>query len=344
MPLPYIFGCQSTSLNTEERKFFIDTQPLGFILFKRNCVDKRQVKELVKKLRSCVKHWAPVLIDQEGGRVQRLNPPIWRSAPAAAIFEEIFQLNPKIAKELVFLNARLIAEELFELGIDVNCAPVVDLKEPNASFIIGDRAFSSDPEIASILGRSAIDGFENGGVAPILKHIPGHGRAEVDSHLVLPRISSEISALKKRDFKTFLALNDCKAAMTGHLLFSQIDPINPVTTSSIIINDLIRMYIDFQGLLLSDDLSMEALSGSLSQRATEALYAGCDIALHCNGRLDEMVEIASANLQFNKSSEIRIDTFLSQIKRLKKNRKNINYETAVLMFNEKLARARVDHG
>ena len=343
MSLPYIFGCQSTSLSREERKFFTDTQPLGFILFKRNCVNKRQVKDLVKNLRSCIKHWAPVLIDQEGGRVQRLTAPIWRSAPAAAIFEEVWQLKPEVAKELVFLNARLIADELFDLGIDVNCAPVVDLKEPNASCIIGDRAFSSDPEIAAILGRSAIDGFENGGVAPILKHIPGHGRAEVDSHFALPRISSEISALIKRDFKTFLALNDCKAAMTGHLLFSQIDQINPVTTSSIIINKFIRMHINFQGLLISDDLSMEALSGSLSQRATEALSAGCDIGLHCSGRLDEMVEIASANLQFNESSEMRIDTFLSQIKRLKKNRENINYETTMLMFNEKLARARAGH-
>ena len=343
MSLPYIFGCQSTSLSCEERKFFIDTQPFGFILFQRNCIDKRQVKELVKKLRSCVKHWAPILIDQEGGRVQRLKAPVWRSAPAAAIFGEIFQSKPEAAKELVFLNARLIAEELFDLGIDVNCAPVVDLKEPNASCVIGDRAFSSDLEITTILGRSAIDGFENGGVAPILKHIPGHGRAEVDSHLALPKINSEMSPLKKRDFKTFFSLNDCKAAMTGHLLFSQIDPINPVTTSSIIINELIREHINFQGLLLSDDLSMEALSGSLSQRASKALSAGCDIGLHCNGRLDEMAEIASTKLQFNKDSETRRDTFLSQIKRLKKNRKNINYESTLHKFNEKLTSTCADH-
>jgi beta-N-acetylhexosaminidase len=340
MSLPFILGCSRSELTKDEKIFFNDTQPFGFILFQRNCVSKTQVQELVYNLRESVNHFAPIFIDQEGGRVQRLKEPVWRQAPTSASFGKIFEVNEELATQLVFQNARLIAEELQVLGIDVNCAPVLDLLESNASDIIGDRAFSSNPYATSTLARSFVKGLENGGVAPVVKHIPGHGRAKVDSHLALPKIDTELTELKKRDFIPFVRLNDSAAAMTGHLLLDKIDSRKPVTISSHVIDSVIRKYIGFQGLLISDDISMAALTGDLSLTTKKVFEAGCDIVLHCNGKLDEMKKIIDKNQEFGVASKRRADKFLIKLTDLKKQRKAIDYRTVLNSFNQSFGESR----
>ena len=338
MSLPFILGCSSSKLTRDERLFFNDSPPFGFILFQRNCNNKTQVRELIYNLRESVDHFAPIFIDQEGGRVQRLKEPVWRKAPTPASFGKIFKVNEELASQLVFQNARLIAEELQVLGIDVNCAPVLDLFEGNANCIIGDRAFSSDPRATSILGKSFVKGLESGGVAPVVKHIPGHGRAEVDSHLALPKIEAEPTILKKSDFIPFVDLNDSPAAMTGHLLFDKIDSIKPVTISPDIIGHIIREYIGFQGLLISDDISMAALTGDLSLIAKNVLSAGCDIILHCNGNLSEMKKIVEQNQEFGVLAKKRMDEFVINLTKLKKQKKDIDYMTELNSFNYAFAK------
>lgn len=333
MSSPFILGCSALELTRDERLFFNDSQPFGFILFQRNCNNKTQVQELIYNLRESVDHFTPIFIDQEGGRVQRLKEPVWRKAPNSASFGKIFKVNEELASELVFQNARLIAEELQALGIDVNCAPVLDLFESNASDIIGDRAFSSDPFATSILGKSFIKGLESGGVAPVVKHIPGHGRAEVDSHLALPKIEAKLTSLRKSDFIPFVNLNDSLAAMTGHLLFDQIDNQKPVTISPDIIGNIIRGYIGFQGLLISDDISMAALTGDLSFIAENVLTAGCDIVLHCNGNLSEMKKIVKKNQVLGVKTKKRVEEFLINLIKLKKQTKDIDYITALNSFD-----------
>jgi beta-N-acetylhexosaminidase len=326
MNTPYIFGCKTTILTKEEKNFFKLVKPFGFILFQRNCNDKEQLKKLVADLQECVEHHAPVLIDQEGGKVQRLKPPVWRDAIAAETFGSIFEKKPDLACKLATANARLIAEDLYQMGINVNCSPVLDLKELNAHSIIGSRAFSSDPYTVSELGKAVVKGLKEGGVAPIIKHIPGHGRAQVDSHYSLPTVDAEFFDLSERDFKPFYLLNECSAAMTGHLLFSKIDAINPVTLSKIVIKEIIRENIGFHGLLISDDLSMAALSGSLPQRGREALLAGCDIALHCNGQLAEMKNIIGTGVEFSPLAKNRAEIFLNDVSVLKAKRNDIIYK------------------
>ena len=338
MSLPFILGCSSSKLTRDERLFFNDSPPFGFILFQRNCNNKTQVRELIYNLRESVDHFAPIFIDQEGGRVQRLKEPVWRKAPTSASFGKIFKVNEELASQLVFQNARLIAEELQVLGIDVNCAPVLDLFEGNANCIIGDRAFSSDPRATSILGKSFVKGLGSGGVAPVVKHIPGHGRAEVDSHLALPKIEAEPTILKKSDFIPFVDLNDSLAAMTGHLLFDKIDSIKPVTISPDIISHIIREYIGFQGLLISDDISMAALTGDLSLIAKNVLSAGCDIILHCNGNLSEMKKIVEQNQEFGVLAKKRVDEFVINLTKLKKQKKDIDYMTELNSFNYAFAK------
>jgi len=336
MTTPYIFGCKATVLTKEENKFFELVKPFGFILFQRNCNDKKQLKQLVADLQSCVEHHAPILIDQEGGVVQRLKPPVWRDTIAAEIFGSLFEKKPNLACKFATANARLIAEDLYQMGINVNCSPVLDLKELDAHSIIGSRAFSSDPYVVSELGKAVVRGLKEGGVGSIIKHIPGHGRAKVDSHYSLPTVDAEFSDLRERDFKPFYLLNECSAAMTGHLLFSKIDAINPVTLSKIVINDVIRENIGFNGLLISDDLSMAALSGSLAQRGSKSLSAGCDVALHCNGQLDEMKNIIGAGMEFSSFGKNRAETFLKEISDLKAKRKNINYKELVTWVDYEL--------
>jgi beta-N-acetylhexosaminidase len=225
---------------------------------------------------------------------------------------------------------------LYQMGINVNCSPVLDLKEIEGHSIIGSRAFSSDPDTVSKLGKAVVKGLKEGGVASIIKHIPGHGRAKVDSHLALPVVDADLSVLNGRDFKPFYLLNECSAAMTGHLLFPEIDAINPVTLSRIVINDVIRENIGFQGLLISDDLSMAALLGSLAQRGAKALRAGCDVALHCNGQLDEMRQIIEAGARFSPAAKNRAEIFLEEISDLSAKRKNIDYKELVAWFDYEL--------
>jgi beta-N-acetylhexosaminidase len=289
-----IYGCAGESLSPEEQAFFRQTRPWGFILFARNISNPAQVIALVKELRATVDDAnTPVLIDQEGGRVARLKPPHWRERPPAARFGALHDADPEAAKEATYLNARLIAHDLAGLGINVDCLPVLDVPVPGAHDIIGDRAFAHDPHTIIELGRAQIDGLLDGGVLPVMKHIPGHGRAGSDSHLALPRVSATQGQLSSSDFVTFRSLDTCPIAMTAHVVYESIDPQRPATTSPKVIRDVIRGEIGFEGLLMSDDLSMKALDGPLSVRARAALFAGCDLVLHCNGDMDEMREVAS---------------------------------------------------
>jgi beta-N-acetylhexosaminidase len=284
-----IFGCEGLSLTDWEREFFEDSNPLGFILFTRNCESPEQIRALIADLRDSIgRDSAPVLIDQEGGRVARLKPPQWRAAPAAGRFGLLAGRDPALASEAVHLNARLIAAELRDLGITVNCAPVLDLPTPGASDVIGDRSFSADPERVADLGRAFCDGLMAGGVMPVIKHIPGHGRAGVDSHHELPVVETPRAELEVSDFRPFAALAGAPWAMTGHLVYTAIDPDNPATMSQVVISEVIRDAIGFDGVLVTDDLSMAALGGDYSARASRSLAAGCDLVLHCNGKAEEM--------------------------------------------------------
>src|ERR1700744_4076033 len=296
MSLPFsrvILGCAGLELSPEERDFFRQIRPWGFILFGRNIADPEQVKRLVSALRETVDASdAPVLIDQEGGRVARLKPPHWQERPPALRFARLHETAPDAAREAAYLNARLMAQELGELGINVDCLPVLDVPVEGADAIIGDRSYGSDPAVIIDLGRAVIESMIEGGVLPVMKHIPGHGRATADSHLALPRVATSAEELSATDFVTFRSLNNCPLAMTAHVVYEAIDSQRPATTSPKVIRDVIRGEIGFDGLLMSDDLSMKALSGSLDHRAKASLFAGCDVVLHCNGSLAEMREIA----------------------------------------------------
>jgi beta-N-acetylhexosaminidase len=288
-----IYGCSGTVLGAEERAFFRDAQPWGFILFGRNVEDRAQTRALVEALRETVNDArAPVLIDQEGGRVARLKPPHWREYPPAARFGEVYASAKDMALEAVYLGARLMAYDLAELCINVDCLPILDLPAEGADAVIGDRAYANDTTAIVALGRAAIEGLIEGGVLPVMKHIPGHGRAMADSHLELPRVATEAEELSATDFVTFRSLNQCPMAMTAHVVYEAIDAKRPATTSPKVIRDVIRGEIGFDGLLMSDDISMGALQGPLSARTKAALFAGCDVVLHCNGSLAEMKKVA----------------------------------------------------
>ncbi len=289
-----IFGCAGLSLGAEERAFFREVQPWGFILFARNVHDREQIRSLVSSLRDTVgDSRAPVLIDQEGGRVARLKPPGWKERPPAARFGVVYASQHEAGTEACYLNARLIAHDLAEVGINVDCIPVLDLPAEGADDVIGDRAFSREPVAVIDLARAQIEGLMDGGVLPVMKHVPGHGRATADTHLALPRVETGAEELSATDFVTFRSLDTCAMAMTAHVVYEAIDPQRPATTSPKVIRDVIRGEMGFDGLLISDDLSMNALAGPLSARTKAALFAGCDIVLHCNGKMDEMKEVAS---------------------------------------------------
>lgn len=290
--LAVIFGCATTELRDQERDFFRASRPVGFILFRRNCHSPDQLRALIAALRETVDDpAAPILIDQEGGRVARLEPPYWRRYPAPA---RMAALGGDIAAEAVALAARLIADDLTALGMTVDCLPVLDLPAAGADSVIGDRAYGSDPSVVARLGRAAAEGLMAGGVLPVMKHIPGHGRARVDSHFKLPKVATGRAALEATDFEPFRALRDMPWAMTAHVLYETIDPERPATLSPRVIEEIIRASIGFDGVLVSDDLSMRALSGALGERARDALAAGCDLALHCNGDIKEMKLVAEA--------------------------------------------------
>lgn len=268
-----IYGLKGLVLDREEKAFFRDADPWGFILFARNVEGVRQLSRLTLELRDCVGRDAPILIDQEGGRVARLRPPTWRAAPAAERFAELFLRDEAAAIEATRLNHRLLAHELRTVGIDVDCAPVADLRIEGADDIIGDRAFGDTPEPIAHLGRAAMEGLMAGGVAPIVKHIPGHGRAKADSHLELPVVPEEHGLLSETDFAPFRALNDAPMAMTAHIVYADIDDSAPATQSAEVVGKVIRDEIGFDGLLMTDDLSMKALSGTFRERGERALAA-----------------------------------------------------------------------
>ncbi|HTK35207.1 MAG TPA: beta-N-acetylhexosaminidase [Caulobacteraceae bacterium] len=289
-----ILGCAGPALSADEAAFFRDLRPWGFILFARNIVDAEQTRALTAALReACDDEGAPVFLDQEGGRVQRLRPPLALNRRPAALFGALFRDRPEEAEEAVRLNHRLIAHELAALGFDADCAPCVDLRVQGAHDIVGDRSFGSEPSAVAALGRAAIDGLTAGGVAPVIKHIPGHGRAGADSHFDLPVVETPLEVLERTDFAPFRALADAPMAMTAHVVYGDIDREACATLSHRVIGTVIRGHIGFDGLLMSDDLSMKALGGAFEDRTRESLRAGCDVVLHCNGDMAEMQAVAS---------------------------------------------------
>ncbi len=290
----FITGLAGLTLSAEERPFLRAAEPWGLILFKRNVSTPEQVTELVQSCRDVLGWHAPVLIDQEGGRVQRLGPPHWPVYPPGAVYGRLYERDAAVGLSAARLGAQLIASDLYALGIDVDCLPVADVPVPGSDGIIGDRAYGTTPdEVAAIAGAVA-EGLLKGGVLPVLKHIPGHGRATADSHLKLPVVDTDRATLERTDFAAFRPMANLPLGMTAHVVFSAIDPSAPATTSATMVGQVIRDSIGFEGLLMSDDISMGALSGSLAERSRAAIAAGCDVVLHCNGKLAEMEEVASA--------------------------------------------------
>jgi beta-N-acetylhexosaminidase len=289
----FITGVSGFELTDAEREFIRAERPWGFILFKRNVETPDQVSELVRECRAVAgQPDAPVLIDQEGGRVQRLGPPHWPAYPAGAAFGALYDRDSQLGLTAARLSARLIAADLADLGITVDCLPLADVPVAGADAVIGNRAYGTDPAKVAAIARAVTDGLEQGGILPVLKHIPGHGRATADTHFRLPTVDAAKSELEWTDFAAFRPLADLPMAMTAHVVFSALDPAQPATTSATIIQQVIRNGIGFQGLLMSDDVSMNALSGSIAERTRAIISAGCDMVLHCNGKLDEMREVA----------------------------------------------------
>lgn len=291
----FICGCSGPELSEDECRFIAETDPWGLILFKRNVETPGQVAALTQRFHDLVgRADAPVLVDQEGGRVQRLGPPHWPAYPAAARFDAL-PLDRARKLELARTSARLMAADLAACGITVDCVPVLDVPAPGGHSVIGDRAYSNSPDEVALFGRAVADGMMQAGVLPVMKHVPGHGRAGADSHFELPRVGAARAELEAADFKPFRALSDLPMAMTAHVVYEALDPTGPATTSRAVVQEVIRGAIGFEGLLMSDDLSMKALSGSFTEKCEALFAAGVDIALHCNGRLDEGREVAAAS-------------------------------------------------
>jgi beta-N-acetylhexosaminidase len=289
----FITGVSGLELTAAERAFIRSERPWGLIIFKRNIETRDQVANLIREFRSEVgESGAPVLIDQEGGRVQRFGPPNWPAYPAGAVFGALYDLDPALGLRAAWLSARLIAADLIEAGVTVDCLPLADVPVPGADAVIGNRAYGTEPGKVASIARAVTEGLEHGGVLPVLKHIPGHGRATADTHFRLPEVDTPRSELERVDFAAFQPLADLPMAMTAHVVFSALDPAHPATTSATIITQVIRGVIGFQGLLMSDDVSMNALSGSIAERTRAIFTAGCDMVLHCNGNLDEMRDVA----------------------------------------------------
>lgn len=293
-PRAFIAGLAGLRISADERTFLRDGEPWGLILFKRNISKPEQVAGLIRSLRDLLGREVPVLTDQEGGRVQRLGPPHWPVYPPGAIYGTLYDRDPALGLTAARLGGHLLAADLIALGIDVDCLPLADVPVAGANAVIGDRAYGSEPaKVAAIAGAIA-DGLKAGGVLPVLKHLPGHGRATADSHHALPVVDADRATLEATDFAAFRPLRELPLGMTAHVVFSAIDLVAPATTSVTMVEQVIRREIGFQGLLMSDDISMGALAGTVTERSRAAVAAGCDVVLHCNGDLNEMREVASA--------------------------------------------------
>ena len=289
---PAIFGLSGPALTADERAFFRDADPAGYILFGRNIQTRAQVRALTDDLRAIQgRERTLISIDQEGGRVARMKPPEWLAFPPGEAFDKLYDLAPISAIEAARANAEALALDLAEVGINVDCLPLLDVRQPGANDVIGDRAFGSAPLRVAALGRATLDGLARAGVAGVIKHMPGHGRTETDTHKAMPTVTASEEEIET-DLAPFRALKDAAIGMTGHLLFTAWDADNPATLSPFVVGEVIRRRIGFDGLLLTDDLDMEALSGSVPERAERAVAAGCDIALNCGAKMDDMVGIA----------------------------------------------------
>ncbi len=308
-----IYGCEGLTLTDAEKRFFAAADPWGFILFARNIDTPAQVSALCSDLRMTVGRDAPILVDQEGGRVARFRPPHWRAYPPARRYGELFAKDKAAGLEACRLGAFLIGAELRDMGLDVDCIPLADVPVPGAHDVIGDRAYGEEPDVVTALARAAATGVEDAGVLPVLKHIPGHGRAGVDSHEELPVVDAPLDELRTTDFKPFVSLADLPLGMTAHVVYTAIDGDRPATTSPDAIR-LIRDELGFDGLLMTDDLSMKALGGSMEGRVRESIDAGCDLVLHCNGHMDEMEAVASVTSALSAAAGLRSESALSRRK------------------------------
>jgi len=309
----FIAGCSGPVLTAEEEASFRAAAPWGFIVFKRNIETPAQLTALTAALREAVGRDAPILIDQEGGRVQRMGPPHWPAYPPGRAYGRLAGNDPLYHREIARLGARLMAHDLRAVGITVDCVPVLDVPIAGAHDVIGDRAYGRDPETVALLGRAAAEGLIAGGVLPVIKHIPGHGRAAADSHHDLPVVQASRAELERQDFVPFRHLADMPLAMTAHVVYTALDPEHPATTSASVMRDVIRGHIGYDGLVMSDDVSMNALSGSLAERTRAAFAAGCDMVLHCNGRLDEMEAVASDSPELGGEAGRRAAAALARI-------------------------------
>ena len=313
--LPLIIGLEGTILNDNETKFLSDYKPWGVILFQRNCINHKDTLTLIDKIKSKTHKDMPILIDQEGGRVSRLNYPEFPRTLSAKLFGDIFIKDKELALRALTLNINLIAGSLKDMGININTVPVLDIPSQKESGVIGDRAYSSDKDIVSQMGKIVLNENNSNGIGSVIKHIPGHGRATVDSHLDLPIIIDEKSMLENDDFVPFKVLNNAPLAMTAHVIYEKFDKNNVATLSKTMITEIIRSKIGFKGTLMTDDVSMKALSGDVGTNSLLALQAGCDLVLHCNGNFDEICQIADKISMLNL---ISIDPTLLDVLRTKK--------------------------
>jgi len=310
---PVIFGLSGLTLTDDERDFFREADPLGYILFKRNCADRAQMLALTDSLRELSgRDDLPILIDQEGGRVARMQPPEWPAFPAGAAFDALYDIAPISAIEAARSNAHALGLMLREVGVNVDALPLLDVRRPETSNVIGDRSLGSEPMRVAALGQAVIEGLRRGGVVGIVKHMPGHGRAIVDSHLELPRVSASEAELET-DIAPFAALNGAPMGMTCHVVFEAWDAARPATLSPIVIADIIRGRIGFDGLLMTDDIDMKALSGTAGEKAAAAIAAGCDVALDCWARMDEMTEIVSRLDDVSPETRARCDRAMATV-------------------------------
>ena len=301
-----IYGLSGLELLAEEADFFRDARPAGYILFKRNIESREQLRRLTNAIRDLEGHdEVPILIDQEGGRVARMRPPEWPAFPAGEAFDSLYQLAPSSAIEAARVNARALGLMLHEAGVNVDCLPMLDVRQPGATDIVGDRALGSEPMQVAALGRAILDGLKSAGVLGVVKHIPGHGRALVDSHHELPTVDATEEELAV-DLEPFERLRDAAMGMTSHILYTAWDAERPASQSPFIIHEIIRQRIGFDGFLMSDDIGMEALAGDHGQRAAACVAAGCDVALHCDGKMENMLSVAAAVGDISPEGEARL--------------------------------------